>query len=189
MDLGSPLALAGTRIDMIDPRVAGSDATVDSTRYEHRPAGEVSSSGSTRIVVRPLGTPLPLGFLGLCVATFAFAGLQLGWVPAQQGSVIAWAVLGLTVPAQLLAAVFGFPARDSVAGTGMGVLAGTWAAVTVVTLQSPPGADSDGLGLVLLASAAALLVPAIAALSKPVAVDTDPAPRRMGTPIATCTPR
>lgn len=131
--------------------------------------GEVTAARATRIVVRPLGTPLPLGFLGLCVATFAFAGLQLGWVPAQQGSLIAWAVLGLTVPAQLLASVFGFLARDSIAGTGMGMLAGTWAAVTLVTLHSPPGADSGGLGLVLLASAAVLLVPAAAALAKPVA--------------------
>ena len=150
------------------PRSAGSD-TATSGRADQHSADEVGSGGPTRVVVRPVGTPLPLGFLGLCVATFAFAGLQLGWVPAQQGHLIAWAVLGLTVPAQLLASVVGFMARDSVAGTGMAVLSGTWAAVTLVTLNLPPGGDSDALGVVLLASAAALLVPAVAALDKPVA--------------------
>lgn len=37
------------------------------------------------------------------------------------------------------------------------MLSGTWAAVTLVTLHLPPGGDSDALGVVLLASAAALL--------------------------------
>ena len=154
--------------DMKASHAAGSDAA-SSDRDDQHSADEVGSSGPTRIVVRPVGTPLPLGFLGLCVATFAFAGLQLGWVPAQQGSLIAWAVLGVTVPAQLLAAVVGFMARDPVAGTGMGVLSGTWTAVGLMTLHLPPGVDSDALGVVLLASAAALLVPAVAALDKPVA--------------------
>lgn len=124
---------------------------------------------AVRIHLRPLGTPLPLGFLGLCVATFSFAGLQLGWVPPEQGTMIALAVLGLTVPVQLIACVFGFLARDPVAGTGMGLLAGTWAAVGLVTVQSPPGADSAALGVVLIAAGAAVVVPALAGRAKTVA--------------------
>lgn len=129
----------------------------------------MSTSGDARIVLRPVATPLPLGFLGLFVATLSFASLQLGWIADRQGSTIALAVLGLTVPVQLLASVFGFLARDPVAGTGMGILAGTWAAAGLATLTSPPGANSPGLGVVLLASGAAMLVPAAGGRYKVVA--------------------
>jgi uncharacterized protein len=121
---------------------------------------------SARIVLRPIGTPLPLGFLGLLVATAGFSAVQLQWVPATQGSAVALGVLAFTVPAQLLSAVYGYLARDPVAGTGMAVLAGTWGAIGLVTLTSPPGSASPGLGVLLLAAAAAMLVPAAAATTK-----------------------
>jgi uncharacterized protein len=120
----------------------------------------MSGVGNARVVLRPIGSPLPLGFLGLFVATLSFSSLQLGWIPQSQGSTVALAALGLTVPVQLLASVFGFLARDPVAGTGMGVLAGTWAAVGLATVTSPPGATSPGLGMVLVASGMAMFIPA-----------------------------
>ncbi|MBZ5735526.1 hypothetical protein K8Z61_13585 [Nocardioides sp. TRM66260-LWL] len=117
----------------------------------------------TRVVLRPVATPLPLGFLALGVATLGFAAVQLGWVDASQGHAVALGVLVLTVPLQLLAATFGFLVRDPVAATGMGVLSGTWAGVCLVTLSSPPGALSPGSGVLLLGAGACLLVPAAAA--------------------------
>jgi uncharacterized protein len=121
---------------------------------------------ATRVVVRPLATPLPLGFLALAVATVAFASVQLSWIPQREGATVALGVLVLTVPLQLLAAVMGFLARDPVAATGMGILSGTWGAACLATLSAPPGAASDGLGVILLASAVCLLVPAVAARTK-----------------------
>ncbi|OLT54566.1 hypothetical protein [Cellulosimicrobium sp. CUA-896] len=126
-------------------------------------ASSAAPTDVTRIVVRPIGSPLPLGFLGLAVATTAFAALQLGWLPPSEGRVVALGVLAITVPAQLLAAVYGFLARDPVAGTGTAILAGTWAAAGTATLVTPPGASSPGLGVLLVASAAVMLVPAAAA--------------------------
>lgn len=123
---------------------------------------------ATRVVLRPVASPLPLGFLALAVATVAFASVQLGWIPQSQGRTVALGVLVLTVPLQLLAAVMGFLARDPVAATGMGMLSGTWAAVGLSTLASRPGTASEGLGVILLMSAACLLVPAIAARHKAV---------------------
>lgn len=128
-----------------------------------------AATPTTRVVLRPIGTPLPLGFIGLLVATVCFSAVQLRWVPPDEGHAVALGVLVFTVPAQLVAAVFGFLARDPVAGTGMGVLAGTWAAVTLVTLTSPPGASSSGLGTLLLVAGLAMLVPAAAATTKLVA--------------------
>lgn len=119
-----------------------------------------------RVVLRPIGTPLPLGFIGLTVATTAFAAVQLGWVPQTQDRMAALAALAFTVPVQLLAAVLGFGARDPVAGTGMGILAGTWAVAGAATLTSPPGATSPGLGVVLVTAGLTLLVPTAAGFAK-----------------------
>jgi succinate-acetate transporter protein len=120
----------------------------------------------TRVVLRPLASPLPLGFLALAVATFAFACVQLSWIPQAQGHTVALGVLVLTVPLQFLAAVMGFLSRDPVAATGMGILSGAWAAASLATLTSPAGATSDGLGVILLCVGACLLVPAAAARHK-----------------------
>jgi uncharacterized protein len=117
----------------------------------------------TRIVLRPLATPLPLGFLGLFVATMLVAGLQLGWVPASQARVLGLAILVLTVPVQLIACVYGFLVRDLVAGTGMGLLAGSWATVALVLLTSPPHSRSVALAWLLVIAGASLCVPAFAA--------------------------
>jgi uncharacterized protein len=122
---------------------------------------------AARVVLRPLATPLPLGFLALVLATTAFAALQLGWIPPTQSRVVALTALVATVPLQLLASVLGFLARDPVAGTGMGLLAGTWAVAGFTTLTSPPGAASEGLGVVLVVAGLAMAVPAaVAAASK-----------------------
>ncbi|MBE3009460.1 hypothetical protein IL992_09645 [Microbispora sp. NEAU-D428] len=125
--------------------------------------------GVVRVVLRPVGSPLPLGFLGLALATTAFAAMELGWVPAAQGRVVALAALLFTTPLQFLVSVLGFLARDSVAGAAMGVLSGTWAVIAGVTLTTAPGTTSAALGVVLLTAAAAMLVPALAGLPKLVA--------------------
>jgi uncharacterized protein len=121
------------------------------------------SPAGVRVVLRPLATPLPLGFLALAMATTVFAALQLGWIPPDQGRVAAITAIVATVPLQLLAAVLGFLARDPVAGTGMGVLAGTWAVAGFTTLTSPPGTASAGLGVLLLVAGVAMAIPAAAA--------------------------
>ena len=114
-------------------------------------------------MLRPIANPLPLGFLALAGGTLMLAGLQLGWIPRGEGHQVALVLLAFVVPLQLVSSVFGFLARDVVTGTGMGLLAGTWLAIALVTLTTPPGALSEALGTLLIASAALLLVPAGAA--------------------------
>ncbi|MGO4604321.1 GPR1/FUN34/YaaH family transporter [Terrabacter sp. 2YAF2] len=125
-----------------------------------------STQPELRVVVRPLGNPLPLGFLALMVATVATAMLQLHVLEPSQGRVVATGILVLTVPLQLVACVLGFLARDPVAGTGMGILAGTWAGMGFALLLSPPGATSSALGVLLLCSAVAMCVPTAASTGK-----------------------
>jgi uncharacterized protein len=118
---------------------------------------------AARIVLRPIGNPLPLGFLALAGGTLLVSGLQLGWLGTAETVDVALILLAFVFPLQLVASVFGFLARDVVAGTGMGVLAGTWLSVALVKLTGAPGATSDPLGLLLLLAAVAMLVPAAAA--------------------------
>lgn len=124
---------------------------------------------ATRIALRPLATPLPLGFLALMVATSGFSALQLGWIPPSQGHVVALAALVVAAPLQLVASVFGYLARDPVAGTGTALLAGTWALLGLSTELSPPGTTSPALGVLLIAAGVAILVPGVAGFAKPVA--------------------
>lgn len=128
------------------------------------PDGEVRAS--TQVFLRPLATPLPLGFLALAMATSTFAVVQLGWIPPEQRNVAALTALVATLPLQLLASVFGYLSRDPVAGTGMAVLGGTWGVVGLTALLSPPGSTSPGLGVLLITAGVALLVPAISGSAK-----------------------
>jgi succinate-acetate transporter protein len=123
---------------------------------------------ATRIVLRPIASPLPLGFLGLLVGSLLISALQLHWVPPLARHELAIGVLALTVPVQLIACLYGFLCRDIVASTGMGVLSGTWATVGVSLLTSPPGTTDPGLGILLVVAAGALLIPATGALASKV---------------------
>src|SRR4051812_15888287 len=76
---------------------------------------------ATRIILRPLANPLPLGFLALGAGTLVVAGRQLDWLGATEGRHVALILLAFVFPLQLIAALFGFLARDVVAATGMGL--------------------------------------------------------------------
>ncbi len=119
---------------------------------------------AARIVLRPIGNPLPLGFLALAAATLLVSGLQLQWLAPTDGKAVAYCLIGFVFPLQLLSSIFGYLGRDVVAGTSMGILAGTWLSMGLITLDAPrPGATSDALGLFLLIAAVSMLVPAAAA--------------------------
>lgn len=125
--------------------------------------GELRVEQLSRVALRPIGSPLPLGFLALGGASLVLTGLQLGWVASAYGHSVGMVVIVFAVPLQALASVFGFLARDSVGGTGMATLAGTWLATGTVLLTSKSGSTSSALGLLLAFAGAALMVPTAAA--------------------------
>ncbi|MEU2160088.1 GPR1/FUN34/YaaH family transporter [Streptomyces chengbuensis] len=105
------------------------------------PACEPDARRLTRINLRPIASPLPLGFYTVAIASALGACLQLGaFAPADRGAV------GLTiVPAfvlQLLVSVLAFGARDVLAATVMGCFAGHWLANSLVLAATPPGGSS-----------------------------------------------
>lgn len=117
----------------------------------------------TRIVLRPIASPLVLGFLALGGATAVYSGRQLGWYGAGQAVPVAVVLVCFGFVLQVLAALFGFLARDVVAAAGMGVLAASWLSIGLVTALTAPGSTSPALGVLLVFTAAALVIPAVAA--------------------------
>jgi succinate-acetate transporter protein len=127
------------------------------------PPNPPRSTPPTIVALRPITTPLSVGFLALAVASFVMSGLEVGWVdPLTQSHAIALALLGFAVPLQLGSAAFGFLTRDPVATAGLGLLGGSWLAVGTVMATSAEGAKSSALGLLLVSVAVGLMVPAIA---------------------------
>lgn len=114
-------------------------------------------------------SPLPLGFLALFTATTVYAFVQVGWLPEDDALPIAVGVLAVTVWAQVVSAILGFATGNTTVGTSMGVLAGTWAAVAVTTLVTGSVAPNDALGVILLCSGTAMLIPALAGSAPPIA--------------------
>jgi succinate-acetate transporter protein len=129
--------------------------------------GPPSPESFTRVTLRPIASPLPLAFGALAVATVVVAGSQLGWIPTSETTSVALILLAAVAPAQLLTSILSYLARDGVAGTGMGTLAGTWAALGLILLMSEPGSTGHAPGLLLLVAAVVMLIPAAgAALGK-----------------------
>lgn len=118
---------------------------------------------SARILLRPIASPLPLGFVGLAIATMLMSALQLEWLDPADGHQVALILIAFVVPLQASAAGVGFLARDIVVATAMGILAGTWLSVALVIWTSPAGAFSDSLGLFMLLAGAGMAMPVAAA--------------------------
>jgi uncharacterized protein len=122
----------------------------------------VKGNVEARVVLTPIATPLPLTFVGLMVASLLLSGLELGWVPASETHTAGWVLLGVPLPLQLVAAVFGFHARSATAATGSSTLAAAWLGIALALINTAPGAfnPSHAVGMLAIGVAAALLIPA-----------------------------
>src|SRR5579884_3962790 len=101
---------------------------------------------------------------GLTVASLVESGLQLHWVAAGQAKQVGFILIAVPFVLQLIACVFAFLARDGAAGAVLGVLGTSWGAIGVVHVASKPGARSGALGLLLLISAAVIILSGAAVL-------------------------
>jgi succinate-acetate transporter protein len=124
------------------------------------PADDPLVEQATRIVLRPIANPLPLGFIALATGTLLLSALQLEWLRPAEAPTVALVLLAFVAPLQLMASVFGLLARNAVAGTAMGILAGTWLSISLAVRDRPTAPTSRTLGLLLLVAATAILIPA-----------------------------
>jgi hypothetical protein len=129
---------------------------------------EPTPEAITRIMLRPVASSLPLGFLAFGSGSILLTALELRWVPPAQGSTLMVVVLAFVAPLEALAGVFAFLARDSGAATALSMLGAAWTATALTVLRSPPGGTSAPLAVFLLTLAAMMLVLSVGALrSKP----------------------
>jgi uncharacterized protein len=124
-----------------------------------RPGSRDGAIGErTRIVLRPIGSPLPLGLLALMCAGVLLSLQQLGAFPQSETQSIGLILVGFVVPLMLVATIFAYLGRDTVAGTALGLFTGAWLATALSLLESTPGQTSKVLGVFFLALAASFAV-------------------------------
>jgi succinate-acetate transporter protein len=127
---------------------------------------------SSRIYLRPLGTPITIGMSGLAIASLVEGGLELGWISADQTPFAGLILIAVPFMLQLLSSIFSYLARDGATGTTVGILAVTWLAVGVVQVTSP-STVSGALGLMLVTSGGLLVLSCMSvAVTKPLAAAT-----------------
>jgi succinate-acetate transporter protein len=121
-----------------------------------------------RVVVRPYGSSVPLGFFAFGIGMFLYAALDAEWVKATQGHSIGLLLAGFVAPLELVATIFAFLARDTVAAATLGLFAGSWFVGGLATMQAKPGVLDPALGYFLIAFTVVVLLLAVAAtLGKP----------------------
>jgi succinate-acetate transporter protein len=118
---------------------------------------------STRIFLRPIASPFPLGLSGLATASLLVAGSELGWFGSSDRVLVALVLIAFTFPLQFLASIFGFLGRDTSAATSFGVQAAMWLVVGLDRLITAPGSASPALGVLLCAAAAWVALGALGA--------------------------
>jgi uncharacterized protein len=90
-----------------------------------------------RIMLRPMASPMPLGFYTVAIATVAVSALQLGIIPAGERTDVALLILPAFV-IQTIVGIACIAGRDSIAATLMTSFAGTWLASALFYLFGKP---------------------------------------------------
>ena len=115
-------------------------------------------AAQTRIVLRPVGSALPLGFFAFGTGMAVLAGVDIPLFPQTMLHPAAALLITFVAPLEILAAVLAFLARDGMAGTGLGLFAASWATLGVQDLMAKPGTTSPVLGLYLVTFAVVILL-------------------------------
>ncbi|KOU62141.1 hypothetical protein ADK96_27230 [Streptomyces sp. IGB124] len=118
----------------------------------------------TRITLRPIASPMPLGFYAVAIASIIVGCFQLGLFEDGAQRAVALAIL----PAfflQLLVGILAFGARDVLAATLMACFSGMWLASSLVLAVEPIG-GAEVLGVLNLCFALFALMMASVAMPK-----------------------
>jgi uncharacterized protein len=128
----------------------------------------VSIHPQVRVVVRPYGSVVPLGFLSFGIGMFLYAAQDAEWVKPAEGHTIGLMLVTFVAPLEGLAAILAFLARDTMAGVALGLFAGSWLMTGLETMKATPGTLSASDGYFLIAfTVAILLLATVAWLGQP----------------------
>jgi succinate-acetate transporter protein len=115
----------------------------------------------TRIMLRPVGSGLPLGFFSFGVGMLLLGCLAIGWIPVGEQKDVGMLLMSFVFPLELIATVFAFLARDTLGATTLGLFTTSWLALGWAYLASPPGQASVALGVYLFGFATAIFLLAV----------------------------
>jgi succinate-acetate transporter protein len=118
----------------------------------------------TRIILRPIGSPLPLGFFTVAIDNVLVSTLQWGLLSATDRRAVALIVFPAFI-VQAIAGLFALGARDSIAGTLMLSFATTWLVDALIFYLNPPGAAA-ALGTFYVVFAVFIALMLVSALLK-----------------------
>jgi succinate-acetate transporter protein len=122
----------------------------------------------TRIVLRPVGSGLPLGFFSFAVGMLLLGCLAIGWIPEDEQRQVGMLLMAFVFPLELVATVFAFLARDTLGATTLGLFTTSWLALGWLSFDAPPGSASVAVGIYLFGfSTAVLLLATLSTLGKP----------------------
>lgn len=122
---------------------------------------------TTRVVLRPLASPLPLAFFAFGIGSVLQSALQFGVIPPEEARDLAFILGAFVFPAQLLAGLLAFPSRETLGATAITLISFSWLA-TAILLYLQPGGTSNALGVLYLLIALILaLLGSVAILGKP----------------------
>jgi uncharacterized protein len=121
-----------------------------------------------RVVVRPYGSSVPLGFFAFGIGMFLYAALDAEWVKPTELHTIGLLHVAFVAPLEGLATVIAFLARDTVSGVALGLFTGSWLVAGFAEQQAVPGQLSAAQGYFLIAfTIAVLLIAVISWLGQP----------------------
>lgn len=115
----------------------------------------------TRIMLRPVGSGLPLGFFSFGIGMLLLGCQEIGWIPVGEQRDVGLLLAAFVFPLELVATLFAFLARDTLGATTLGLFTTSWLALGLSQLNSPPGSTSVTLGIYLFGFAAAVLLLAL----------------------------
>ena len=122
----------------------------------------------TAIVLRPIGSGLPLGFFSFGIGMLILGCQATGWIPVTEQHDGGMILMSFVFPLELVATIFAFLARDTLGATTLGLFTTSWLALGWTELASTPGKTSVTLGIYLFGFAAvALLLALLSTAGKP----------------------
>lgn len=136
----------------------GRTGAVSNSSGPHSTANPSYATQQVRVVLRPVASPLPLAFAAFGVGSLVFALQQLNVINVQDTPSVDLLLTVFLAPLQLIAAFYAFWARETLAATGLSLLAATWPATLFVSKSLPVGSTSPVLGAFYLALGGFLLV-------------------------------
>lgn len=102
----------------------------------------------TRIMLRPLGNALPLGFFAFGAGVILMSAVELHWVQPPDARNVPLVLLAFVAPSELLACILAFLARDTAAATTMGIFALSWIPQSLVMMRQA-SVPSHAVGIFL----------------------------------------